>query len=699
MAALVAAASMNAPAAQAASRPFTAKDMAMLDRVSDPRLSPDGRFLVYDVRATDWTANKGVHALWLLDGRTPAMPPRKLAISDKGASSPRWSADGKRLYFLSSRAGTQQVWRTDADGLEAVQVTNLPVDVAAFRPSPDGKTLVIAAEVFPDCADFACTKARIDARKAGGVSGATYDHLPFVVWDNWMAGTQAHLYALTLDASGAASAAPVALMKGFEADSPTRPFGDDGDFAFVDGGRGVVFAALAPGDAWGVSEESHLYQAPIDGSAPPKMISPSAAGSYSSPTASPDGTRIAYIGKTGRGGEDVRAGVFVLDLKTGAVQEADPGYDRSAEKLAWSPDGKTLYAVFGDTGLERLAAIDLARGKVTALTDVGHVGDVTVAGARVVYGQDSLVSGEQLLEMSKAGPPRRLTNANAAALADTPMSPYEAFTFAGWNGESVHGYVVKPYGWHAGAKYPVAFLIHGGPHGSFGDAWSYRWNPQVWAGMGYAVVMVDFHGSSGYGEAFAQSIVEHWGDRPLEDLQKGWAAAQAKYPWLDASRACALGGSYGGYMIAWIAGAWNEPWRCLVDHDGVFDTRSMAYSTDIPGFSEHETGGFGWEHAAQYELFNPAARIGAWTKPILVVHGGRDYRVPIDQGLAAFTAAQRKGAPSQLLYFPDENHWVLKPQNSVEWYRVVGAWMGRWTGEAPTQAEATPTPPAARGSH
>ena len=246
----------------------------MLDRVSDPRLSPDGRFLVYDVRATDWTANKGVHALWLFDSRTPAMPPRKLAISDKGATSPRWSADAKRIYFLSSRAGSQQVWRTDADGLDAVQVTNLPVDVAAFRPSPDGKTLVIAAEVFPDCADFACTKARIDARKAGGVSGATYDRLPFVVWDNWMAGTQAHLYALTLDASGAASAAPVALMKGFDADSPTRPFGDDGDFAFVDGGRGLVFAALAPGDAWGVSEETHLYQALIDGSAAPKMISP-----------------------------------------------------------------------------------------------------------------------------------------------------------------------------------------------------------------------------------------------------------------------------------------------------------------------------------------------------------------------------------------------------------------------------------------
>ncbi|HEX7759481.1 MAG TPA: S9 family peptidase [Caulobacteraceae bacterium] len=669
-----------APAVHAASRPFTAKDMAMLDRVGDPRLSPDGRLLVYDIRSTDWAANKGVHALWLIDNRTPAMAPRKLGVSDKGATAPRWSADGKHLYFLSSRAGSQQVWRTDSDGQEAVQVTNLPVDVAAYRVSPDGKTLVIAADVFADCADMACTKARLEARKAGGVSGATYDRLPFVAWDSFLAGTQTHLFALTLDAAGAASAPPVPLMKGFDADSPTRPFGDDNDFAIVDGGKSVVFAALAPGDAAGVSEETHLYRAPMDGSSAPKMISPAAAGSYETPTASPDGTRIAYIGKKGRGGQDVRAGVYVLDLKSGAAREADPGYDRSADKLVWSPDGRTLYASVGDTGLERLAAIDLASGKVTPLTDLGHVGDIAVAGERVVFGRDSLVSGEQLFELAKGGAPRRLTQANAAAMADTPMSPYEAFTFAGWNGESVHGYVVKPYGWQAGSKYPVAFLIHGGPHGSFGDAWSYRWNPQVWAGMGYAVVMVDFHGSSGYGEAFVQSIVEHWGDRPLEDLQKGWAAALAKYSWLDADHACALGGSYGGYMIDWIAGAWNGPWKCLVDHDGVFDTRSMAYSTDIPGFAEHETGGFGWEHAAQYETFNPAAKIGNWTKPILVIHGGRDYRVPIDQGLAAFTAAQRKGVPSQLLYFPDENHWVLKPQNSVEWYRAVGAWMARWTG-------------------
>jgi acylaminoacyl-peptidase len=227
----------------------------------------------------------------------------------------------------------------------------------------------------------------------------------------------------------------------------------------------------------------------------------------------------------------------------------------------------------------------------------------------------------------------------------------------------------------------VAFLIHGGPHGNFANAWSYRWNPQVWAGMGYAVVMVDFHGSSGYGEAFGRSIVGHWGDRPLEDLQKGWAFALARYDFLNGDKACALGGSYGGYMVNWIAGNWAKPWKCLVNHDGVFDTRSMAYSTDIPGFSEVQDGGLTWADAAAVDRFNPSLHVADWSAPMLVVHGGRDYRVPLDQGVAAYTANKRRGVPSRLLYFPDENHWVLKPQNSVQWYANVQAWMKQWLGE------------------
>ena len=274
-----------ASTAVAAPRAFTAKDMAMLDRAADPRLSPDGRFLVWDVRSTDWAGNKSTHALWLLDSRTPAMAPRRLGVSEKGATSPRWSPDGRRLYFLSSRAGSQQLWRTDSDGAEAVQVTNLPVDVASYRIAPDGKAIVVALEVFPDCADLACTRARLDARKAGGVSGATHDRLPFVIWDTWRARTLAHLFTLRLDDAGAASAAPIPLMKDFDADGPTRPFGDDADFAIV-GGR-VIFTALPPGMAWGSDFQGRLYAAPLDGSAAPAPLGPTAPGSYGAPTPRP----------------------------------------------------------------------------------------------------------------------------------------------------------------------------------------------------------------------------------------------------------------------------------------------------------------------------------------------------------------------------------------------------------------------------
>ena len=665
-------------AAPAHARPITAKDLANLDRVGDPQLSPDGRFLVYDIRSTDWDGNKGAHALWIQDRRASGLAPRKLAISAKGATSPRWSPDGKSLYVLSSRGGSQQVWRTDADGVEATAVTNLPLDVGSYRIAPSGKTLVVSLDVYPDCDTLACSKARGEARKANPVSAQAYDALPYVIWDAWRGGARNELFAIPLDASGAASATPVRLMKGLETEAPAKPFGDDGDYTPSD--RDVIFEALEPGAQQGVADTSRLYRAPLDGSAPPAVVSPAEPGAYGRPTYSADGSRLAFVAQKGHGGGQVRAAVMVKTLATGEVREVDPGFDRSVDRVIWSADGKTLYGTVGDTGAVRLVAIDVAKAKVTLLTTGGQVTALTRGGERLVYAKDGLGGPGQLYELEKVGS-RPLTTINAERLAGVDFSAFEQFSFPGWNGETVHGYVVKPTGYQEGRKYPTAFLIHGGPHGSFGDAWSYRWNPQVWAGMGYAVVMIDFHGSSGYGEAFAGSIVGHWGDRPLEDLQKGWAAAQAKYPWINADRACALGGSYGGYMVAWIAGAWNKPWKCLVNHDGILDTRSMALSTDIPGFSEIETGGLVWAQNAAYERFNPLTKVGDWRVPMLVVHGGRDYRVPLDQGLAAFTAAQRKGVPSRLVYFPDENQWVLKPQNSVEWYREVERWMKRWIGE------------------
>jgi dipeptidyl aminopeptidase/acylaminoacyl peptidase len=663
----------------AEARPFTAKDLAMLDRVGDPQLSPDGRFLAYTLRATDWANNRGVGTVWVLDRRSPRLP-RVLAISDKAATAPRWSSDGRTLYFLSARTGVQQVWRTDSDGAAAVQVTNLPVNVASYRVSPDGRTLVVAAHVFADCDSLACSKQQAETRRSNPVTAQVYDRLPMFIWDDWQDGERSQLFALTLDANGAASGDPVRLMKGFDAEAPDKPFGDDSDYAVSN--REVFFSALEPGAPWGVAAHYKLFAAPLDGSAAPRALDAGDTASSTKPTLSADGTRLAFLRRK-EAREDLRPAIMVRDLKTGAAFEAAPGFDRSADAIRWSPDGRTIYATMADRGRTRLFGIDVAGRRVTGLTGSGSVTAFTAAGERLVAVRDSLTGPGQLYEIGRNGSEALLARHNAASMKEFELPPAEPFTFKGWNDETVHGYVLPPQGFQPGKKYPVAFLIHGGPHGSFGDAWSYRWNPQVWTGMGFAVVMIDFHGSNGYGEAFANSIVNHWGDRPLEDLQKGWAAALAKHPYLDGGRACALGGSYGGYMVAWIAGVWNEPWKCLVNHAGVMETRTMALTTDIPSFSEYENGGLVWDRNEDFERFNPLNKVASWRVPMLVVHGGRDYRVPVSQGLAAFTAAQRKGVPSRLLYYPDENHWVLKPQNSVEWYRNVEAWMRQWLQEPP----------------
>lgn len=665
-----------APAAS--SKPFTAKDMASLDRIDDPRVSPDGHSVLYALRTVDYAANKASTSLWVADLKTHAS--RRLKVSDGGASSGRWSPDGKSIYFLSDRAGgVDQVFRTDLSGETAVQVTNGPRAVGAFKIAPGGKILVISLAMFPDCPDLACTEARLDARKANKATGVVYDHLYVRHWDTWADGTRNHLYALTLDAKSVASGAPAPLMNGFDGDVPSKPFGDDTDFAITPDSKSVAFSAKSGKDeAWTTNYDAWLV--PIDGSAPPQNLTAANKAWDAAPVFSADGKWAAYRAMKRPGFEADRFAIMLRDRATGTEREVAPAWDRSPENLAWSPDGKTLYATAEDVGETRLFVIDVATGKVKPLTGEGHVAAFDVGPNGIVFARDSLTSPAQLFSIGlKGGKPVQLTLADADALKGVHWGKPERFAFRGWNDETVHGFVVKPAGFKPGRKYPVAFLIHGGPQGSFGNAWSYRWNPQIYASAGYAVVTIDFHGSTGYGQAFTDSISRHWGDRPLEDLQKGWAFALSKFHYLDGDRACALGGSYGGYMIDWIAGVWNQPWKCLVDHDGTFDNRGMSYATEELWFDEWENGGAFYDTPEAREKFNPVDHVKDWSKPMLVIHGGRDYRIPLAQALGAFTALQRQGIESKFLYFPDENHWVLKPQDSAQWYAEVLGWLDRWT--------------------
>ena len=663
----------------ASAAPFTAKLMATLDRIDDPKVSPDGRYALYDLRTVDYDANKSAHALWIVDLRTHVS--RRLKASDGGATSGRWAPDGS-IYFLSGRNGSiDQIFRTDVKGEIATQVTKADIDIGAYRLSPDGKTLVISQAVFPDCPDIACTVARKKAKEASKQTGQVYDKLFIRHWDQWTDGTRNHLYALKLNAAGVAEGSPVALMPGFDGDTPTKPFGGDGDFAISPDGKTVVFSARVAGSTEPWSTNFDLFAVPTDGSKAPANLTETNKAWDAAPAYSPDGKWLAYSAMTRPGFEADRYRLMLRNVATGETREVAPDWDRSAEAPVWSRDGKRLLVASDDIGQHKVFAIDPASGKVTALTGRGHVGGFDVGPSGVVFAEDNILGPAQLYAAPYGGKEVLLTDVNAAALKGVTMGKAEQFSFTGWNGDTVYGYIVKPANFDPGKKYPVAFLIHGGPQGSMANEFHYRWNPQVYAAAGYAAIMIDFHGSTGYGQKFTDSISRHWGDRPLEDLQKGWATALGKYKFLDGSRACALGASYGGFMVNWIAGTWNAPFKCFVSHDGEVDTRSMGFTTEELWFDEWERGGTVYDVPENYEAFNPFTHVKDWSKPMLIVHSGRDYRISIDQGIGAFTLLQRRGIPSKFLTFPDENHWVLKPQNSVQWHDEVLGWLKRWTGE------------------
>jgi dipeptidyl aminopeptidase/acylaminoacyl peptidase len=673
-----------APAAHAA-RPLDVRDLANFERVSSPVLSPDGRKLVFAVRQTDFAANKGKTSLWIEDlYARDAAPPVRFTAEGMNVNSPAFSPDGATVYFLSAKSGSMQLWSQPVAGGAAVQLTNAPLDVAAFQPSPDGKSMALAFEVYDGCADLACTKAKLDAAEADKASGQIYDQLFIRHWDTWADGRRNQLYVAPLGSDGKITGEPRLVSRGIDGDVISKPFGDASEFAWAPDSQSLVFGARIAGRSEPWSTNFDLFLVPADASAAPRNLTQDNLAWDAGPAFSPDGKTLYYRAMKRPGFEADRFGFMAMDLATGNKREIAPEWDRSADTTVLSPDGKRLYTQAMDLGQHPLFVVDIDSGDVARIVGDGTIDAFAVAGNTLAFARASLKSPARLFAAGLDGSaPRAISVNNDDTLAQIAFGDFEQFEFAGWNGDTVHGYVVKPWNYKPGKKYPVAFLIHGGPQGSFGNAWSYRWNPQTYAGQGYAVVMIDFHGSTGYGQAFTDAIREHWGDRPLEDLQKGWAAALGKYAFLDGDRACALGASYGGYMINWIAGNWPQPWKCLVDHDGIFDARMMAYSTEELWFSEWENGGTPWDHAPSLERFNPVNHVADWRVPMLVVQGGLDYRIPAEQGIATFTALQRRGIESRLLFFPDENHWVLKPQNSVLWHDTVNAWLKAHIGEEP----------------
>jgi len=663
-------------AAPAAAKGLTIDDMLAMRRVGDPAVSPDGKRVAFSVRDTDLDANRGRTDVWL--AATDGSSVTQLTTHPDNDGAPQWSADGAWVYFVSSRSGSSQVWRIRPGGGEAEQVTRLAADVNSFKVFPDGKHLVLAVEVWPDAKSITESAKRDEERAKSKVKAQAFDQLMFRHWDHWEDGKYSHLFVWTAPEAGGKADAAIDLTPGQLTDSPTQPFGGMDEVSIAPDGKTVAFVARVAGreNAWRTGTDAFIVAS--DGRSKPVDLTAANPAYDFSPTFSPDGKSIAVRMMKRAGFEADRERIAVIDVATRKLRVVTEAWDRSAASLAWSADGKTIFTDADNVGNHSVFAIDVATGAARLLVDKGSNTAPSPAGDRLVFLRDALRSPGELYSAKLDGSDvKPLTHFNDARVKAITWGEPEQFSFKGAKGDTVYGYVIKPAGF-AGGKAPVAFLIHGGPQGSFGDHFHYRWNPEVFAGHGFGVVMIDFHGSTGYGQAFTDAISGDWGGAPYDDLMMGLDAALAKYPWLDGSKTAALGASYGGYMINWINGK-TDRFKALVCHDGNLDERMAYYATEELWFPEWEHGGVPWEKPEGFTKHNPIDFVKNWKTPTLVIHGGHDYRVVETQGMATFTALQRKGVPSRFLYFPDESHWVLKPQNSKLWHEEVLAWIDRYT--------------------
>jgi dipeptidyl aminopeptidase/acylaminoacyl peptidase len=523
------------------------------------------------------------------------------------------------------------------------------------------------------------TQRVLSEKDKSKATGLVYDRLFVRHWDTWGDGTRNHLFVYPLPSGPARD-----LMPHMNADCPSKPFGGVEEFCISPDGKTVVFAAKDVGreEAW--STNFDLFQVSIDGSSAPQKITSNPAWDTQA-AFSPDGKTLAYLAMTRSGYESDRFDIVFRDWASGKERKVilrlddTPRGDRSPGELFWSPDARELFCAAANLGQTSLFAVDVASGKARIVVEQGTLtGAQFVPGGRLLYGMHSLLGPTELYTAGLDGKGiQRITHINDAKVAAARFGKPEQFTFKGARNDTVYGYIVHPVDFDPAKKYPVAFLIHGGPQGSFGNDFHYRWNPQAYAGAGYGVVMIDFHASTGYGQAFTDAVNRDWGGAPYEDLMKGLDFALQKYPFLDGSRVGALGASYGGYMINWIAGH-TDRFRTLVCHDGNLDEHMAYYNTEELWFPEWEHGGPAFENPAGYTKHSPLQYVKNWKTPMLVIHGGRDYRVVDTQGIATFTLLQRKGIPSKLLYFPDENHWILKPANSILWHETVIGWLDQW---------------------
>ena len=649
------------------------EDMMQMHRVGSPAISPDGKWVAFAVSTPDMSANRNASNIWLVS--TSGGEATQLTQSGHDGS-PAWSPDGKTLAFLLSRDGNSQVYVLSMAGGEAHANTHLSTGADMVKWSPDGKTIAFTSSVYPDCKYDPCNKKRDEEKDKNKVKARVYDHLLYRHWDHWFEGKRSHIFLEAADGTGDARD----LNAGADYDVPPDQRGGPDDINFSPDSKEICFTAVTD-KMEAVSTNGDLFLVSVNGGEAKRITTN--PGFDGNPVYSPDGRYIAYHAQLTAGYEADRWRVMLYDRQSGKNENLSEGFDRSANQLAWSADSKTIFFTAENETLQPVYAMAARAGaepkKVVAEsfnTGLTISGD----GKTLAFERTSLtMPAEVFVAGSDGSAARQITHLNDALLAKLEMNSPETFWFDGAEGTKVQAMMIRPPHFDASKKYPLLVVLHGGPQTMWSNAWGYRWNAQLFSAAGYVTLMINRRGSTGYGQKFIDEITNDWGGKPYVDVMKGIDATLAKYKFIDGTKMAAVGGSYGGYLANWIA-THTGRFKAIISHAGIYDKVSM-YATEELWFEEREMEGTPWTAAENYRKWAPmtfAADLAKYKTPTLVIAGERDYRVPYTQSLEFFSALQRQGVPSKLVVFPDEGHWVLKPQNSAFWYKTFMDWLAKY---------------------
>jgi len=717
----------STPAEAAAKRPMTFEDLQKMRRLGDLDVSRDGKWVLFTVTDVDLAKNTKTPHLWIVPVAGGTEQP--LTASSAGESRGRFSPDGKQIAFLTDRGRGTQIWLASFDpdkGAmgDARQLTHISTEADNVTWDPDGQHLLFTSAVYPECSagpspgvapsgtdEDACDKKRDDAEKESKVKAKIFTALLYRHWNHFTDDKRSHLFLASVDDGSFRD-----LNPGDTHDVPPFSLGEPDGWDFSPDGKELAFEEKKVDDP-ALSTNVDLFTLRLDEpNAQPVKISTSPGGDFT-PRYSPDSKWIAWRMQQRAGYESDRFRLVLYDRATKQLKELLPNFDRWIDEEAWSPDSETIYFTAGDRGEEPIFSLPLdprafaGQKPSEIVADAGEYGDLHVLrDERLIAARQAVTAPAEIFLLNqlipKAGqrptksprtvapgpdwvtvpdaegyPPSHqvpLTHLNDALLNQLDLPAMESFWFPSIGKVQVQSFLLRPPNFDPHKKYPVKFLIHGGPQGAWGDMWSYRWNPELFAANGYVVVMINPGGSTGYGQAFVDRVNGDWGGRPFIDLMRGLDYAEAHYPFIDKTRECALGASYGGYMANWILGH-TDRFKCIVSHDGMFNSESAWGTTDELWFNEWEFKGSPWSNRALYRRWSPMLAETRFKTPTLVVHSQLDYRLDVSEGYQLFDTLQRMKIPSKMLYFPDEGHWILKPQNSQLWYKTVNDWVDQWT--------------------